>query len=163
MQTKSPSRHSPFGSSSKGDESRELNPERILMRSLPFPYVTVMTYQVGKTCNISSAEEAAENLMMNWPIKTGAQLLAARLACLDALEGKILCSAAREAFIEAAREAGIYMSGSKGSSSHRLLRGRCNTIQGHSAYRIRTIPKPCSLRACGNAQTIRLELFPGIR
>jgi len=109
MQTKSPSRHSPFGSSSKGDESRELNPERILMRSLPFPYVTVMTYQVGKTCNISSVEEAAENLMMNWPIKTGAQLLAARLACLDALEGKILCSAAREAFIEAAREAGIYV------------------------------------------------------
>jgi len=37
----------------------------------------------------------------------GAQLLAAREACLDALEGKILCSAAREAFIEAAREAGI--------------------------------------------------------
>jgi hypothetical protein len=37
-------------------------------------------------------------------------LSAARQACLDALHGKITCTRAREAFIEAAKEAGIYVS-----------------------------------------------------
>jgi len=80
------------------------------MRKLPFPYVTIMTHQVGRTHNVSSVEEAAESLAMNWPIKSSDQLSTAKQACLDALEGRIMCTAARDAFIEAAKEAGIYIS-----------------------------------------------------
>jgi hypothetical protein len=79
------------------------------MRNLPFPYVTIETDHLGRVCNVSSVEEAAEYLMMYWPIKTGPKLAAARQACLDALAGTIMCTAAREAFIEAAKEAGIYV------------------------------------------------------
>ena len=35
--------------------------------------------------------------------------MAAHQACQDALEGRITCMQARQAFIEAAREAGIYI------------------------------------------------------
>ncbi|PIO46252.1 DUF982 domain-containing protein [Phyllobacterium zundukense] len=68
-----------------------------------------MTHQVGKMRDVSCVEEAAENLAMNWPLKTGPKLSAAKQACLDALEGKILCTEARDAFIEAAKEAEIYV------------------------------------------------------
>lgn len=79
------------------------------MRKLPFPYVTIMTHQVGKMHNVTSVEEAAENLAMNWPIKNGPMLSTAKQACLDALEGRITCTEARTAFIAAAREANIYI------------------------------------------------------
>jgi hypothetical protein len=79
------------------------------MRDLPFPYVTVMTEHTGKTRNISSVNEAAEFLLHDWPIKSSKKLTAARQACLDALHGKITCTKARDAFIEAAREADIYI------------------------------------------------------
>jgi hypothetical protein len=45
----------------------------------------------------------------DWPIKSSKKLTAARQACLDALHGKITCIKARHAFIEAAREADIYI------------------------------------------------------
>lgn len=48
-------------------------------------------------------------LAMNWPIKNGPMLSAAKQACLDALEGRITCTEARTAFIAAAREANIYI------------------------------------------------------
>ena len=79
------------------------------MRKLPFPYVTIMTHQIGKMHNVTSVEEAADNLAMNWPIKDGPMLSAAKQACRDALEGRITCTKARIAFIEAAREAKIYI------------------------------------------------------
>jgi hypothetical protein len=79
------------------------------MRNLPFPYVTVMTAHTGETRNISSVNEAAEFLLHDWPIKGSKKLTAARQACLDALHGKITCTKARDAFIEAAREADIYI------------------------------------------------------
>jgi len=79
------------------------------MRDLPFPYVTILTDQPGKTRCICSVEEAAEWLVMYWPIEKGEKLMEARQACRDALEGRITCTKAREAFIEAAREADIYI------------------------------------------------------
>lgn len=68
-----------------------------------------MTHQVGKSHNVASVEEAAENLAMNWPTKDGPMLSVAKQACRDALEGRITCTEARDAFIEAAREADIYI------------------------------------------------------
>ena len=84
-------------------------PRSLRMRNLPFPYVTVMTEHVGKTRNISSVQEAIEFMLHDWPIKNSRKLTAARQACLDALHGKITHTKARQAFIEAAREADIYI------------------------------------------------------
>ncbi|UXN59171.1 DUF982 domain-containing protein [Phyllobacterium zundukense] len=79
------------------------------MRDLPFPYVTIETEPLGGTRNISSVEEAADFLEIYWPIKTGKKFVEAKQACIEALEGKIMCTAARSAFIEAAKEADIYV------------------------------------------------------
>jgi hypothetical protein len=78
------------------------------MPNLPFPYVTVLTGNVGKTRNITSIEEASEFLMHHWPLTRGEKLEPARQACTDALHGRITCTMARDAFIEATKEAGIY-------------------------------------------------------
>lgn len=79
------------------------------MRKLPFPYVTVMTVHIGSMRNIASVDEAAEFLLEDWPVKHSSKLTAARQACLDARHRKITCTEARDAFIEAAREADIYI------------------------------------------------------
>ncbi len=79
------------------------------LRDLPFPYVTVSMDAANTTRNISSVAEAAEWLVLYWPIEEGEKLRAARQACFDALEGKITCTMARNAFIDATREAGIYI------------------------------------------------------
>ncbi|CAN7410414.1 DUF982 domain-containing protein [Phyllobacterium sp. LjRoot231] len=79
------------------------------MRNLPFPYVTVLTGDADKTRNISSIDEAAEFLLYHWPLPIGEKLSAARQACIEALHGKITCTRARDTFIEAAKEADIYV------------------------------------------------------
>ncbi|CAN7677152.1 DUF982 domain-containing protein [Phyllobacterium sp. LjRoot231] len=56
-----------------------------------------------------SIGEAAEFLLYHWPLAHGEKLSAARQACIDALHGKITCTRARAAFIEAAKEADIYV------------------------------------------------------
>jgi Protein of unknown function (DUF982) len=71
--------------------------------------MTVMTAHVGKMRNISSVDEAAKSLLNDWPIKRSRKFTAARQACLDALENKATATEARDAFIEAAREADIYI------------------------------------------------------
>ena len=78
------------------------------MRRLPFPYVTVTTGQFGKRKNIASVDQAAVWLVARWPIRNGDKLQAAKEICLEALDGKVTCTVARDAFIEAAKEAGIY-------------------------------------------------------
>ena len=78
------------------------------MRRLPFPYVTVTTNQFGKRKNIASVDQAAVWLVARWPIRNGDKLQAAKETCLEALDGKVTCTVARDAFIEAAKEAGIY-------------------------------------------------------
>ena len=78
------------------------------MRELPFPYVTV-TDQFGQARNIASVGEAAIWLVAHWPIRSSDKLQVAKQACLDALAEKVTCTACRNAFIDAAKEAGIYV------------------------------------------------------
>ncbi len=63
--------------------------------------------RTGQIRRVTSTQEAAEILLTKWPIKGGRMHLAARLACLDVLEGVQPPEYAREAFIAAADEAGF--------------------------------------------------------
>ncbi|MEO3386027.1 DUF982 domain-containing protein [Mesorhizobium sp. CAU 1741] len=57
--------------------------------------------------NVTSATQAAELLLTEWPTKPGAKHLAARKACLEVLEGIAEARRARLAFADAAEEAGV--------------------------------------------------------
>jgi hypothetical protein len=59
-------------------EQSNLDRRSMDMRNLPFPYVTVLTDRPGKIRNICSVEEAAEWLVMYWPIEKGEKLMEAR-------------------------------------------------------------------------------------
>lgn len=63
----------------------------------------------GKYRNVLSTREAAELLLMNWPVEGGEAHLLARRACLAVLEGEEQPEVARQAFIKAAEEAGIFI------------------------------------------------------
>ena len=78
------------------------------MRELPFPSVTITT-DLGKSKDIESVGVAALWLVAHWPMQTGDKYQAARQACLEAWDEKVTCTACRDAFIEAAKEAGIYI------------------------------------------------------
>jgi hypothetical protein len=70
--------------------------------------VRVHGRRAGQVRNISSAREAAEWLLYEWPQKIDTdRARAARKACLEVLEGQRKAAAARQAFREAAEEAGI--------------------------------------------------------
>ncbi|MBB3237372.1 DUF982 domain-containing protein [Phyllobacterium endophyticum] len=62
----------------------------------------------GETKSVASVGEAALWLVEHWPVQ-GEKFKLARQACLDALDGEITCTECRDAFIEAAREADIYV------------------------------------------------------
>jgi hypothetical protein len=79
------------------------------MHKLPFPYVTITTDELGGTKNIASVGEAALCLLEHWSLQNGDGFKVAKQACIDALDGKVTCTACRDAFIEAAKEAGIYV------------------------------------------------------
>jgi Protein of unknown function (DUF982) len=79
------------------------------MTSMPFPAVTIQSDHAGRRRNIASVPEAAEVLLMSWPIHDGAKLKLARQKCLDALDGREAITDARAAFIEAAKEADIFL------------------------------------------------------
>ncbi len=83
------------------------------MTSMPFPTVTVQSDHSGKRRNIASIPEAAEFLLMGWPVHDGVKLKLARKRCLDALDGRETVTNARAAFIEAAKEARIFIDYSK--------------------------------------------------
>jgi hypothetical protein len=62
----------------------------------------------GQVQHIGSARKAAEWLLNEWPMNIDtAKARAARKACLEVLEGQRKAAAARQAFREAAEEAGI--------------------------------------------------------
>jgi hypothetical protein len=70
--------------------------------------VQVHRRRAGQVRNIGSAREAAEWLLYEWPQKVDTERAkAARKACLEVLEGQRKAAAARQAFREAAEEAGI--------------------------------------------------------
>lgn len=73
--------------------------------------VCVHGLRAGDVCNISSAREAAEWLVQEWPAETidSDKARAARQACLAALEGVGETEDARQVFRAAAKEAGIFI------------------------------------------------------
>lgn len=58
---------------------------------------------------IASTEEAARFLLHQWPMENGVAYDAARRTCLDAMEGSVEPDLARQAFIAACDEAGMYV------------------------------------------------------
>ena len=64
---------------------------------------------IGQYRIITSTEEASRFLLNQWPIENGVAYDAARQACLDAMEDKAAPDTARQAFIEACNEAGMYV------------------------------------------------------
>ncbi len=72
--------------------------------------VVIKTSRIGRFRNVGSVAEAAEYLVgSDWPPLRGARHRAAATACLRALAREISPEAARQAFIAAAREAGIFI------------------------------------------------------
>jgi hypothetical protein len=70
-------------------------------------YVTIKAGR-GHRQNISSAREAAEWLLYKWPLEEDTdKAWRARKACYEALHGRIETAVAREAFRDAAEEAGV--------------------------------------------------------
>ena len=70
--------------------------------------VTVHGARAGLVQNIGSVREAAEWLLYKWPSDSEIETSwNARKACLEAPQGKVEVAAARQAFRDAAEEAGI--------------------------------------------------------
>jgi hypothetical protein len=70
-------------------------------------FVRIQLGGVEKRENIYSTRAAAECLLRNWPTDWGPQHRNARTACVAVLKEEQPPEFARQAFIEAAREAGI--------------------------------------------------------
>jgi hypothetical protein len=70
-------------------------------------FVRIQLCGVETRENIYSTRAAAECLLRNWPTDWGLQHRNARAACVAVLKEEQLAEFAREAFIEAAREADI--------------------------------------------------------
>ena len=58
---------------------------------------------------VVSTQDAAQILLRDWPLQESQRRLRAMKACLDVLKQKKPPSAARDAFISAAKEAGVYL------------------------------------------------------
>ena len=71
--------------------------------------VTFETQKLGVYRTIASAEEAARALLTDWPAQSGPAFMEAQKACLAVLEGRKAPEAAREAFLAAAEEAGVFV------------------------------------------------------
>lgn len=74
-----------------------------------FKMVQVFGRKPGQLVAITSAYDAAVFLLQEWPDETGPKHLMARAIMLKCLEGGCSAAVARVAFVEAAREANIYM------------------------------------------------------
>lgn len=75
-----------------------------------FDVVTIETEQPGRLLNITNTRQVAERLTGAWPAAhKGAAYTRAVKACMDNFSGKKNTQAVREAFIEAAREANIFV------------------------------------------------------
>lgn len=74
----------------------------------PFKIVSVL--RDGKAIGISSAYDAAKDIFENWPDDGGGpKLETCKEILLPCLAGGCLAAIARVAFVEATREAGIYI------------------------------------------------------
>lgn len=75
----------------------------------PFKPVTVMTSKPGLSRAIGSAYDAAVFVLEDWPEREGPKLTTAKQILLKCLAGECTAAVARVAFIEAARESGVYV------------------------------------------------------
>ncbi|SCB35732.1 DUF982 domain-containing protein [Rhizobium lusitanum] len=64
---------------------------------------------IGRYAIITNALDAANCMSEEWPVYGGAAVSEAVLVCLDAILGKVSAEDSRDAFLEAAREAGLYV------------------------------------------------------
>lgn len=71
--------------------------------------VTIETLTLGRYQSVSSAAEAARILLEEWPVDEGEAFQAAKAACLAVLACEALPVTARDAFLAAADEAGVYV------------------------------------------------------
>jgi hypothetical protein len=72
------------------------------------PPVGIYFGKMGQTCMVNSLREAAECLMSDrWPSHSGEAFEDALLTLIAVSEGRKPIARAREAFVEAAKEAGI--------------------------------------------------------
>jgi hypothetical protein len=69
-----------------------------------FKEVRIMTSHPGRMQVVTSALQAAEQILTDWPVEEGEVLSAAKHALLSCLEGKLSPGSARVAFIQAARK-----------------------------------------------------------
>jgi sugar/nucleoside kinase (ribokinase family) len=72
----------------------------------PFEEPVSVTTDAGERL-VSSAREAAEMLLYDWPIGETAIRIQARISCMKVLAGSEPPASAREAFMQAAEEAKI--------------------------------------------------------
>ncbi|MGX5723099.1 DUF982 domain-containing protein [Shinella zoogloeoides] len=71
--------------------------------------VTFETMTLGMYRTITSTTEAARVLLEDWPVDEGVAWARAQQKCLSALEGGIDHEEARQAFLLAADEAGVFV------------------------------------------------------
>ena len=64
---------------------------------------------IGHYAIITNALDAANYMSEEWPVSGGPAVGEAVLVCLDAVLGMASAEESREAFLEAAREAGLYV------------------------------------------------------
>ncbi|MHC1547168.1 DUF982 domain-containing protein [Phyllobacterium sp. K27] len=76
-------------------------------KRFPIP-VTITLGETGQRA-VSSVWEAVECLRSLWPVKSGPGYRRALQVCMDALDGWKPAHKARQAFISAAREAGVFL------------------------------------------------------
>ena len=79
-----------------------------IMTRMAFEHVTI-TDRMRRIRNVSCVESAAEVLAKYWPKNCGEKYVTAQQACLDAYAGRLDPLEVRNAFIEAAKEASIYI------------------------------------------------------
>ncbi|WP_342587901.1 MULTISPECIES: DUF982 domain-containing protein [unclassified Rhizobium] len=74
---------------------------------MEFPALTLVLGGQERSRPVRTLGEAAEILIKRWPSDDGEEYVVAVKACLDAIHGIISPTAARDALIRAAHEAGI--------------------------------------------------------
>ena len=76
-----------------------------------FEVVTIETGQPGRLANITNIQQIVDRLNNNWPAahRGGVAYQRAVKACMDNITGKKNIEAVRAAFIEAAKDADIFV------------------------------------------------------
>jgi len=78
------------------------------MTRMAFEHVTI-TDRMHLIRHVSCVESADEVLAKYWPKNCGEKYVSARQACIDARAGRLHPDDVRHAFVEAAKEASIYV------------------------------------------------------